>query len=149
MLPGAEFKTPQEAISALGALAEKENFVNSTFLPAVLTREAAYPTGLAMPAISLAIPHISDGCLQPFVSIATLKEPVVFKSMDLSGDDVAARIVFLFGIIEPKNQLAVLRQFAKSFADEDAVMKLLAAQTPKGLLEALSSVLEGLLEIQK
>ena len=135
-----------QVIDALAGLAKGQGLVEDPFLEKIQQREIEYPTGLAMP-IPLAIPHISDGCLQPFVSIATLKNPVIFKSMDHSGDDIPVEIVFLFGIINPQDQLPVLRQFAKSFSKREAVEKLLAAPTPAAFLTELDQMLEGLLNI--
>lgn len=140
------FKDSAEAIDTLAALAKDQGLVTDLYIEKIQEREVEFPTGLEMP-IPLAIPHIADGCNEPFVSIATLAEPVIFKSMDRSGDDVAVQIVFLFGIIDPKSQLAVLRKFAAAFSDKAAVEKLLKAETKAGLLQELDGILDGLLNI--
>ena len=57
------------------------------------------------------------------------------------------KIIFLFGILDPKSQLAVLRRFAAAFADKEAVERLLAAERPADLLRELNQILEGLLSI--
>jgi PTS system galactitol-specific IIA component len=135
-----------EVIACLAGLAKDEGFVEDLFVEKIQERELEYPTGLPMP-VPLAIPHIGDGCVVPFVSIATLASPVVFKSMDRSGDDIYARIVFLFGILDPKSQLAVLRKFARAFANGDDVEKLLKSDTPGALLGELNGILDGLLDV--
>lgn len=140
------FRDSAEAIETLAGLAKGQGLVEDLYLERIQQRELEYPTGLEMP-VPLAIPHIADGCNAPFVSIATLDEPVVFKSMDRSGDDVLVKIVFLFGILDPKSQLAVLRRFAAAFSDKEAVERLLAAEQPAGLLRELDKILEGLLSI--
>ncbi len=140
------FRDSAEAIDTLSRLAKEQGLVDDLYIESIQKREIEYPTGLEMP-IPLAIPHIADGCKQPFVSIATLDEPVVFKSMDRSGDDVHVKIVFLFGILDPKSQLAVLRKFAAAFANKQAVERLLAAESPSALLHELDLTLEGLLSI--
>lgn len=140
------FKDSAEAIGTLAKLAKGQGLVTDEYIEKIQVREEEFPTGLEMP-VPLAIPHIADGCVEPFVSIATLARPVNFKSMDRSGDDVAVRIVFLFGILDPKNQLAVLRKFAAAFSDKAAVGRLLEAKTQAGLLEELDGILEGLLSI--
>ena len=55
--------------------------------------------------------------------------------------------MFLFGIIDPKSQLAVLRKFAAAFSDKAAVESLLNAQSKAELLKKLDGILEGLLNI--
>ncbi|MDR1471355.1 MAG: PTS sugar transporter subunit IIA [Synergistaceae bacterium] len=143
---GRSFKDSSEVIACLAGLAREEGFVEELFVTSIQERELEYPTGLAMP-VPLAIPHIGDGCAVPFVSVATLDPPVVFKSMDRSGDDVHARIVFLFGILEPKSQLAVLRKFARAFANGDDVGRLAASDTPGALLRELNGILGGMLNV--
>ncbi|MDR3164199.1 MAG: PTS sugar transporter subunit IIA [Synergistaceae bacterium] len=140
------FKESAEVIACLAGLARQEGFVEDLFVKKIQERELEYPTGLSMP-VPLAIPHISDGCVVPFVSIATLASPVVFKSMDRSGGDICARIVFLFGILDPKSQLAVLRKFAKAFANGNDVEKLLKSGAPGALLSELNDILNGLLDV--
>lgn len=146
ILLNQSFADSEAVIDALAGLAKSQGLVEDIFIEKIKEREKDYPTGLPM-GVPLAIPHISDGCNEPFVSIATLKEPVVFYNMDRGGDEIPVQIVFLFGIIDPKSQLAVLRQFARAFANAEAVQKLLDADTPKGLLTELDSILEGLLNI--
>ena len=147
ILLNQRFESGAGVIARLAELARDEGFVEDLFVARIQEREKEYPTGLPMP-IPLAIPHIGDGCVVPFVSVATLASPVVFKNMDRSGDDVQARIVFLFGILDPKSQLAVLRKFAKAFANGDDVGKLLASDTPGALLRNLNGILDGLRDIE-
>ena len=140
------FRDSAQAIGTLANLAKGQGLVEDLYIERIQQRELEYPTGLEMP-VPLAIPHIAAGCNQPFVSIATLEKPVAFKSMDRSGDDVMVKIIFLFGILDPKSQLAVLRRFAAAFADKEAVERLLAAERPADLLRELNQILEGLLSI--
>jgi PTS system galactitol-specific IIA component len=146
VLLNQRFESPEDLIDSLGGLALKEGFVEELFVRKLKERELEYPTGLPMP-VPLAIPHISDGCKMPFVSISALDEPVMFKSMDCSGEQVPAKIVFLFGILDPKSQLAVLRRFARAFANGDDVGRLVTAKSPADLLRELDRILEGLLDI--
>lgn len=140
------FSSQLEIIQALSKLAHQQGLVNDIFLEKIVIREEEYPTGLELP-IPVAIPHIEDGCQQPFVSIATLDQPVIFKSMDRSGDDIPVRIVFLFGITNPKEQLVVLRKFASAFSKKADMQKLLDATTSQDLLEELQQILEGYLVV--
>ena len=98
------FADAHEAISTLGELARRQGLVDETYLPAILKREENFPTGLELP-VNIAIPHIDTGVKRSFVSIATLDQPVTFLNMDHSGDTLGAKIVFVFGILNPKEQL--------------------------------------------
>lgn len=138
------FASAEEVIDALARLAKSEGFVTNLFIEKIKEREKEYPTGLKM-AKGIAIPHIEDGCLQSFVSVATLKTPVTFQSMDGSSDDVGADMVFLFGITNPREQVEVLKKFAQTFAEEEALEQLADSAHPKELLEKLNKLLGGFL----
>jgi len=137
-----------ELITDMANLAKSQDLVDDSFLVAILEREKNYPTGLELP-ISIAIPHIDTGVKKSFVSVATLHEPVVFYNMDGSGSEVQARIVFVFGITDAKNQLAILKKFAISFAQEEKIKPLLETRNPDVLLEGLNMLLDGMLDINQ
>ncbi|WP_072525479.1 PTS sugar transporter subunit IIA [Clostridium sp. Marseille-P3244] len=143
-----KFKDSEEVISTLGKLAMEQGLVNEDYLPAILEREKNYPTGLDLP-VNIAIPHIDTGVNRSFVSIATLEEPVTFYNMDCSGSEVKARIVFVFGIMDPKDQLAILRKFAGSFADKGKIQPLLDAQDPEELIRLLNELLDQMLAVEE
>ena len=140
-----KFKDSEEVISTLGKLAMEQGLVNEDYLPAILEN---YPTGLDLP-VNIAIPHIDTGVNRSFVSIATLEEPVTFYNMDCSGSEVKARIVFVFGIMDPKDQLAILRKFAGSFADKGKIQPLLDAQDPEELIRLLNELLDQMLAVEE
>lgn len=142
------FASAEEAIDTLAGLAKKEDLITDLFIEKVKQREKEYPTGLAM-SIGIAIPHIEEGCRQSFVSIATLKKPVVFKSMDGSDDDVPVEIVFLFGITNPQEQVEILKQFALAFSREESLRQLLNASVSSELLASLNTLLHGCLNVNE
>lgn len=142
------FKNSAEVISAMSGLAKEQGLVNDAYLPAILEREEKFPTGLELP-ICIAIPHIDTGVNRSFVSIATLENPVSFYNMDGSGTQVKARIVFVFGIMDPKDQLAILRKFAASFADKEKIQPLLDAEKESELISILNELLDEMLVIEE
>ena len=141
------FENAQEAISTLGALAKKQGLVDETYLPAILEREKNFPTGLELP-VNIAIPHIDTGVKRSFVSIATLDKPVMFLNMDHSGDTLGAKIVFVFGILNPKDQLEILKRFARSFSQKDKIQALIDADSKKELIGSLNEILDNMLAIE-
>jgi PTS system galactitol-specific IIA component len=141
------FENCSDTIAYLAGLARNEGLVEDLFVTKIQERELSFPTGLDMP-VPLAIPHIGDGCVEPFISVATLDPPVAFKNMDLSGDEVHAMIVFLFGILDPKSQLAVLQKFAGTFSNGEIVSRLVASKTPGDLLREMNGILDGMLDVE-
>ena len=141
------FENAQGAISTLSILAKKQGLVDETYLPAILEREENFPTGLELP-VNIAIPHIDTGVKRSFVSIATLDKPVTFLNMDLSGDTLETKIIFVFGILNPKDQLEILKRFARSFAPKDKIQALADANSKKELMESLNVLLDNMLSIE-
>jgi len=141
------FENAQGAISTLSILAKKQGLVDETYLPAILEREENFPTGLELP-VNIAIPHIDTGVKRSFVSIATLDKPVTFLNMDLSGDTLETKIIFVFGILNPKDQLEILKRFARSFAQKDKIQALADANSKKELMESLNVLLDNMLSIE-
>ena len=141
------FEDAQGAISTLSILAKKQGLVDETYLPAILEREENFPTGLELP-VNIAIPHIDTGVKRSFVSIATLDKPVTFLNMDLSGDTLETKIIFVFGILNPKDQLEILKRFARSFAQKDKIQALADANSKKELMESLNVLLDNMLSIE-
>lgn len=141
-----DFSDSKEILETLAGLAKEQGLVDDAYLPAILKREEDYPTGLELP-VPIAIPHIDTGCKRSFVSIATLNNPVKFKSMDRSGTDLDVKIVFLFGILDPKSQIEILRRFARSFSDKEKIMKLVEADSKERMMELLNELLDGMLKI--
>ena len=141
------FTSAQEVISTLGALAKEHGLVDDNYLPAILEREENFPTGLELP-INIAIPHIDTGVKRPFVSIATLDRPVTFLNMDHSGDILETKIVFMFGILNPKDQLEILKRFARLFAQKDKIQALVNANSKKELIDSLNELLDNMLIIE-
>ncbi|MDD3404010.1 MAG: PTS sugar transporter subunit IIA [Hespellia sp.] len=143
-----KFDNYEGAIKAMEKLAKNQCLIDDDYLPAILTREADYPTGLELP-VPIAIPHIDTGVKRSFVSITTLDEPVVFKSMDRSGDDVEARIVFVFGITDPNTQLEILKKFARSFSDKEKMMSLVETDSKKELIMKLNEMLDNMMTVEQ
>lgn len=141
-----DFSDGKEILETLAGLAKEQDLVDDTYLPAILKREEEYPTGLELP-VPIAIPHIDTGCKRSFVSVATLNNPVIFKSMDRSGTELAVKIVFVFGILDPKSQIEILRRFARSFSDKEKITKLVEADSKEEMLELFGELLDGMLDI--
>lgn len=140
-----KFASDVEIITELFKRAKENALVSDLFLEKILERELQYPTGLKM-QISFAMPHISDGCLNPFVTIATLESPVDFLSMDRSGEKVPVSIVLLFGVLDMKNQVKVLQSFAKLFQDQNFMQSLIESNSEMEVINKLKEKLGDLIE---
>lgn len=137
-----EASNRKQVIEELGRRVLEKGYISEGFVDSVLTREEEYPTGLEM-GIPIAIPHIGVYCNQSFLSFATLKKPVIFNSMDGSDKEIPAEVVFLFGIVNPSEQVEVLKSFIFAFREENNLRKLKEATDAKQAIEYLNILLNN------
>ena len=71
ILTEVQAESAEAVIRTLCDKAMENSCIEPTFVQAILEREKEYPTGLPT-VIPLAIPHIHDGCLRSFFSMAVL-----------------------------------------------------------------------------
>ena len=77
-----ECATPDEMFARLEGELAPRGYIASGWLDAVRTREDAYPTGLAMPAANIAIPHTDPGFVaKPYIAVVKPAAPVTFNAM--------------------------------------------------------------------
>lgn len=136
-----------QVIRELGRSALQHGYVEKPFMPTILEREESYPTGLEI-SLPIALPHVGESCNRSFLSMAVLKKPVGFYSMDGSGKELKVEIVFLFGITNPQDQVKVLKKFMQVFRDRDSLQILKDAAGPRQVLEILKQLLGNFLIIE-
>jgi len=141
IISGCEAKTSEEVIRLLADLALVQKCIETIFVEKLLEREKLYPTGLPT-EVPIAIPHVHDGCVRSFFSMATLKEPVEFNCMGDPDEKVHTRLVFMFGITDPSQQTKVLRKFSTIFQDSPFLNKCIDCQDNTELLNLMKNVLD-------
>lgn len=120
-----EASSREEVTTYLADRLEAGGYIKSSYLPAVLEREKTYPTGLPLATFGVAIPHTDpEHVNKPAISVATLKEPVVFHKMGSPDETVQAKIVFVLAISEPSKQLVMLEKLMTLFRKEEVMTKL-------------------------
>lgn len=123
-----DFRTAEELIRAAGNAAVALGYAEEGFVEDVIEREKEYPTGLNA-VMPIAIPHVSTHCRESFMALVTLREPVGFEPMDGLGDQLLVQIVFVFGLLDHRDQVKVLQRLAQMFKDKEALQHLRAAET--------------------
>ena len=104
ILTGVQAEDAESVIRLLCDKAMDNGCIEPVFVQAILEREKEYPTGLPT-MVPLAIPHIHDGCLRSFFSMAVLDEPVSFRCMGDPDEVIETRLVFY-----SESQIPVIRQ---------------------------------------
>jgi len=78
--------TPGEVFAQLESELAPRGYIADGWLDAVRAREDAYPTGLAMPAANIAIPHTDPGFVaKPYIAVVKPAVPVTFNAMAGTG----------------------------------------------------------------
>lgn len=144
ILTGVNAKSATEVIELLCDKALQNRCIEPQFITAILEREKEYPTGLPT-AVPIAIPHIHDGCIKSFFSLAVLDAPVAFRDMGDPDEEVMTRMVFLFGITDPSYQTAVLKKFSSIFQNEATLNRLLQTTDADTLMTDLKEILDDYL----
>ena len=125
----------KEVIFLLSGLLEKKGAVSAKYGEVACKREISYPTGLPTKPFSIAFPHA--GCeevYQSALAVATLVEPVVFKSMENPEIELSARIVILLANGSPDEQVRVLRQLVTILGKPEKLNELRNQKTISDLV---------------
>lgn len=141
ILTKVDSENAEGVIRLLCEKAKDNGCIEPVFVDAILAREKEYPTGLPT-AVPIAMPHIHDGCLRSFFSMAVLNQPVTFQCMGDPDEAVETRLVFVFGITDPSYQTAVLKKFSTIFQSEEALNNLLGTETEEELMKKMKSFLD-------
>ena len=116
-----ECATPDEVFARLEGELAPRGYIASGWLDAVRAREDAYPTGLAMPAANIAIPHTDPGFVaKPYIAVVKPAATVTFSAM-----------------AEPGSQVEALQALMNIFMDADAAADVLGQTTCQGMVDAI------------
>jgi len=133
-------KDSSDIITRLGSALHQLGIVKDNFIQATLDREASMPTGLPLAGeVNAAIPHVDvEYVNQPAVGLATLKHPVTFQNMIDPDEAVPVQLVIMLALDQPKSQVEMLQQISAVLQDETAIDRLMRAQTPEDVYDALN-----------
>ena len=129
-------------LEELSEIMKEKGYVKESYQRAILEREQKYPTGLNTPGIPLAMPHAeAEHVNKPAILVARFTEPVTFKEMGNSGNDVQAKFVFMLAVSDPEGHLATLSKFMSIFSQEEKLKALYAINDKKTLMKELGKIL--------
>lgn len=124
----ADCKNKEEVFDVMYKEAFSRDYVSESFLEKIKKREETFPTGLNLDGYGIAIPHTDADCVfEQFIGVMTVKEPILFQSMDDASKEVKVKLILMLGLNEPHNQLAVLQQIIQLVQNEENYEKLVTA----------------------
>ena len=138
-LPGGD---REEVLRHLTSLLAGQDFVDPVYAEKILEREAACPTGLAFPHMTIAIPHGDPAFVKhASVAIGRCSTPTVFYSMEDPDQPLQVDLVVLLAVKDPDDHLAVLNNLMQMFTQPEVCQELRAAQSPAQICDIFRQML--------
>lgn len=139
---GLDAESSEQAIRTLATNLVDRGYVKPSFPDAVLAREKIYPTGLPT-VLPVGLPHTDvEHCLRPAISVAVLKNPVVFQMMGDPTQTVSTNLIFLLSVVTPANQVKLLTRLIDFFQQTEKLQALMALGSVDEVVEMLRAELE-------
>lgn len=129
-----------EIITVLAKMLKQKNIVKDGYLTHVLDREKNFPTGLQLEkGVGIAIPHTDSEYVNTSqIAIATLRKPVIFKSMVNQAVDVKVSLVFMIAMSQPHEQAQLLSNLMSFCQNQQAITELLTSKDSKKVVQILN-----------
>lgn len=141
VLLGVEAGTKEEALKQTSARLMEQGYVKETFYSALLEREAEYPTGLALSACDIAIPHVSpEHVKRSGIAVAVLKNAVKFRRVDDPEADAKVKIIFNIALDRNGKQVEVLQKLMEFISDEAVLGSILRAKSAGDIIRLVGKV---------
>lgn len=122
--------TPSEVESALAARLLEQGCVKESFAPALLAREAEYPTALEVGEHNVAIPHTeAEHTEQGAICVGVLANPVTWHRMDDADETCEVELVVMLALSDPHGHLEMLQKVIGLVQDQALVTQILGAKT--------------------
>lgn len=134
---GTHADSPAALLAQLSDELTARDLIGDGWLDAMLERERRFPTGLAMPAINIAVPHVDTIYVRkPYIALVAPAAPVRFEGM-AGQDPVDATLIFNLGIANKSDQVGALQAVLDICMDPTTVYKLGQAGSAEELYRAI------------
>jgi len=133
-----ELKSLEEVITLLGGALVKNKYVKNGFVKALIERERKFPTGLDTP-IPIALPYVDARfVLKRGFAIATLKHPVLFKSIGSLDKMLPIRIVLIPAFTQKREDNLFFYKLFIRCRDSKIANRLLKSNSPEEIKNILT-----------
>lgn len=119
----------------------EKGYVRETYLEALLAREAAHPTALALENINIAIPHADPAHVKRGgIMAVALEKPVIFRHM-MDSSEVEVEYVFFLILTNGSSHLEALSRLMSVMQKKEAVKRIRDCGTEHELYEVLAELI--------
>ena len=121
----------------------EQGYVHETYLDALLAREAAHPTALALENINIAIPHADPAHVKKGgIMAVSLEQPVVFRHM-LDGSEVPVEYLFFLILTNGNSHLEALSRLMGIMQKKETVERIRSCRSEDEFYEVLADLMES------
>lgn len=126
---GLTLRSSSEVIGQLADHLLRRGKVHPSYRHAVEQRELEMPTGLPLEdGLAVAVPHTDPHhVIASGAAVATLREPVTFRSMDDPDKELPVRLVFMLALRNKEEQLEMLSAIGRLIQDNKTLQSLCEA----------------------
>lgn len=122
----------KEVLEQMAEAFREENYVRDTYKNAIVQRELAFPTGLPMGEVNVAIPHTDpEHVNKAGFCLGILDKQVTFDVMGSEGEKVDVSIIFMLAIKRKEEQLENLQKLIAICQDQEMLKVLLTKDINK------------------
>lgn len=134
------FHNANEFFDFIYPILHDKGYVKASFLPAIKTREAAYPTALPTEPYVVALPHTDiEHIIKPFISVTRVKGSVDWHEMANNDQILNAHFIFLLGFVEKDGHINLLQTLMACFSEKTFLEQLHEAKTCDQFMQLLNS----------
>lgn len=139
-----EYKSREEFFEEFGSIMFEKEYVKESFLPEIMKREAAYPTGLETVCYGVAIPHTDPINLKKsFIAVIRPKKAVEFEPMGMAEGKIFAKMIFVLGIHKDGGQVLLLQKLMDMFMQENVMKEIVAIQDEEVMINKIKEFFGG------
>ncbi|GAA4712209.1 PTS sugar transporter subunit IIA [Brevibacillus fulvus] len=123
---GIEGGSDKDVIVQMYRRLRELDYVEESYLAAVLEREQVYPTGLPLAdQLGVAIPHTDAiHVRKPAIGVGQLRTPVAFQVMGSPGQTIDTHLVFMLAVKDPQQQITMLERLMGMFQQRAVMAQL-------------------------
>ena len=131
--------TRDEVLEQIASVLRQKGIVKESFYDALIERENAYPTGLPIGEVNVAIPHTyPEHINEVAITIAIPRNPVIFGNMGARDEELLVHVIVCLTMRKSEDNVKLLPALMDFFAQETNLRGLLACKTPAEVINFIN-----------
>lgn len=138
VVPSLEASTMEEVMEGLGTVMIDRGYAKDTYVDALVERERAFPTGLDINGVGVAIPHTDVSyVIKEGMAIGKLNKPVRFTLMGTDDETTDVSLVFMLSVKDPQGHLVQLQRILEIIQDNEVLKRLMSCDNAAAIIDVI------------